>query len=270
MKKILIIIVVAVVLGGGAYYEFFYLPPTYSKAVLNVIKEVETTTKDMPRPEGASDLTSKIIAIKQQNDFFKQIKKKITPLRPPFFGTLRQFNEDLLAAIDAELGVYGAHEEKVEFFGGIFDTQTIFKKQNIDETTTTIKDVQKHFEEAIPKVQTQIDALFGKEPNFAFKEITFIQLKSAWQEARPGLDIWLGFIKKIDPNQPMNQSVSMNPTKAEQDALQKVETFFKLVEKSAERNILLSDLSPSPDKKNQEREQRISEVIRELKQTYGQ
>lgn len=271
MKIILITMVIAVVLGGGAYYDFFYLPPVYSKAVLNVIKKFETTEKDLPRPESASNVTDKIVAIKQQNDFFRKIKKEIMLLRPPFFGKLRQFNEDIFALIDAQLGMYSVYGEKVNFFGGILDTQTIFKNHNLDEKTATIKDIQKHFEEAIPKAQTQIDALFDKEPDFAFKEITFAQLKSAWQEAGPGLDVWLGFIKRIDPNQPLGENVpSINPTKTEQDALQKVNTFFELVKKSAENNIPLSDLSPSFNQENQGREQRINEIIRELKETYGQ
>lgn len=270
MKKILIIIAIIIILGGGAYYELFYLPPIYSKAVLNVIKKFETTENNLPRPESASNSADKIVAIKQQNDFFKQVKKEVLLLHPPFFGTLRQFHKDILAVIDAQLGTYAAYEEKADFFGGILDTQTIFKKQDLDEKTTKVMDIQKHFEEAIPKVQMQIDNIFAHEPSFTFKEITFAQLKSAWQEARPGLDIWLGFIKKIDPNQPLGTNSSVNPTKTEQDALEKVSTFFELVKKASERNVELSQFTPPSDTRNQEREQRLNEVIRELKEAYGQ
>lgn len=267
---IIAIVLFLFALGGGGYYEFFYLPPTYSKAVLNVIKEVETKEKDTPRPENTFDQVSKLVAVKQQTDFLKQVKVEVSRLQPPFFGELRQFHKDLLAMIDAQLKVYSQSEEKIAFFGGILEMETVFQPKHLDQKTAKMKDMQKHFEDVLPKIQARIDEVFAKEPSFEFKDVTLFQMKSAWEEAKSGFEVWLGFMKRQDPEQPLNVGVPISPTKKEEEALKKIIQFLDLVKKASESNVELSQLSSPSDKESKERGQRINKVIEELRNKYGQ
>lgn len=269
MNKLVIIVIAALILGGGGYYEFFYLPPVYGNAVLNVVKEFETASQDAPRPENVSNQAEKIVAAKRQIDLLKTVEMELSRLQPPLFGELRQFHNDLLAVIDTERKVYSPFEEQIMFFGGILETRDLFKPKNFDEKTTRAKDIQRYFEEMLPKMQSRIDKIFGKEPSFAFKEVTFTELTSAWEEAKPGFTVWLGFIKRIDPEQRLGTSAAISPTQDEEVALAKINRFSELVEKASARNVTLSQSSSPSDTENREREQRFNKVLEELKEKYG-
>jgi len=271
MKKILIILVILILLGGGAYYEFVYAPPVYSKAVLGVIKEFETANQTIPRPESISEPADKIVAIKQQSDFLKQAKDKLLRLSPPFFGKLRQFHNDLLGMIDLWLTPSSQQEEQIAFFGGILELEAVLEPKHLDRSTATIGDMQRYLENAIPKIQMQIDEIISKEPSFEFRGATFSEIRSAWQEARPGFDVWLGFVRKLNPEQPLDGSSGVDtprPTKKEEGAVFNITKFIDLVKKAAASNIGTSQLSSPSDEESDAREQRINKVIDELQDKY--
>ena len=269
MKKILSIIVVIILLGGGAYYEFVYAPPVYSKAVLSVIKEFEAADREILQPESVSDPADKIVAVKQQSDFLKQAKDKLSRLNPPFFGELRQFHNDLLGMIDFWLPDFSQQEEQIAFFGGILELETIFEPKHLDQKTATMGDMQKHFENVFPKIRMRINEILSKEPSFEFKDVTFSEIKSTWEEAQSGFDVWLGFIKRLDPAHPLDGSVDgISPTKKEEAAVSKIIKFLDLVKKAAASNVQTSQLTSPSDEESDEREQRINKVIDKLREKY--
>ena len=269
MKKLLIILVIVVLLGGGAYYEFVYAPPVYSKAVLGVIKEFETASRDAPRPENVSDPVDKIIAIKQQSEFLTQAREKISALNPPFFGELRQFHNDILGMIGLLLAAYNKQEEQIAFFGGILELEDVLEPEDLDHGTATIGDIQKHFEAAVPKVRTRVDEILSKEPSFEFKDVTFSEIKSAWEQARSGFDAWLSYIRKLNAADPLSGGTGMSPpSKKAEEAVRSITTFLDLVKKAAAENIDTSQLMPPSSEESNARGQRINDVLTKLREKY--
>ncbi len=269
MKKLLVILVIIALLGGGAYYEFVYAPPVYSKAVLGVIKEFETTSSEIPQPESVSDPLEKIIAIKRQSEFLTQAREKISALNPPFFGELRQFHNDILGMIGLSLAAYNKQEEQIAFFGGILELEDVLEPEYIDQGTATMGDIQKHFEAAVPKVRTRIDEILSKEPSFEFKNVTFSEIKSAWQEARPEFDVWLSFISELNSAQPLSGGSGIPPpSQKAEEAVRSIITFLDLVKKAAASNVDTSQLMPPVDEESSAREQRINDVIDKLREKY--
>lgn len=269
MKKFLIVVVILILIGGGAYYEFVYAPPVYSKAVLSVIKEFETAEREIQQPQSVSDPVDKIVAIKQQSDFLKVAKEKLSRLNPPFFGELRQFHNDLLGMIDLLLTTYSQQEEQIAFFGGILDVEDVFKPQHLDQKTATMGDMQKHFEDVFPKMRAHINEIVSKEPSFEFKDVAFSEIKSAWEEAQPGFDVWLGFVRRLDPTHPLDGSSDMpRPTQKEEEAVSKIIKFLDLVKKAAASSVQISQLSPPSDEESTAREQRINNTLDEIREKY--
>ena len=247
MKKSTIIISIAVVigiLGFGAvsyWYLMMYQPAEYAKAIIRLDEEIKAAGDIFSTPElkGNDDYDGALLVLRQRKDFLEGFQEKFTSLNLPLLAKDGQIKEDALRVLEIMLVMNNDAEERALFFVKAKELHEVFELVP-EQKGTTIGDVQEYVTEVInqakEKGQTLFETtffektLFEKEPPEFDGEVSFVQLKSAWEKALPAFDVILPFFLSQDPSLPVTQQAQPPPdVKEASDATQEFIRLLKLV-----------------------------------------
>ncbi len=252
MKKIaIILIIICITLGvlglgvGGYWYLAIYQPAEYAKALIQVNAEIEAAGDIFSTPElkGNDDYDGALLVLRQRKDFLEGFQEKFTSLNLPLLAKDGQIKEDVLRILEIMLVMNNDAEERALFFVKAKELHEVFELVP-EQKGTTIGDVQEYVTEVInqakEKSQTLFETtffektLFEKEPPELDGEVSFVQLKSAWEEALPAFDVILPFFLSQDPNLPATQNIPFPP--AVEEANNKIQEFINLLKLVVQNN----------------------------------
>ena len=279
---IIIIIVVAILgLGGGGYYEFVYHPQQYAKSLLKVFDEMQKNQQQAagqlsPQERDAYNLTPQ--AFELQKKLFSELQGKIANFRPPYFGEMRQLHKDLLWMLDKTLALADEREKQVKILGEGVECQDALEPKNApNQNTAMIREFQQFFAKFIENIKTTCGRFVeegGMIPTTGTP--SFAELKTAWPELPPALDIIINLYRRLDPNTPARDISQSGPKPSEKEAFSKLKNFTRALNTFLSNNSLnqipgANYLNPSnlPGDEARQVNDRVNKVMNKIKEQYG-
>ena len=279
---IIIIIVVAVLgLSGGGYYEFVIHPEQYAKSLLKIFNEMQNNQQQAvsqlsTQRRDASNLTPQ--AFELQKKLFSELRGNIANLRPPLFGEMHQLHKDLLWMLGKTLALANEREKQVKILGeGVACRDALEPKNAPNQSTAMIREFQQFFAKFIENIKTTCGQ-FIKEGGMIPTTGTpsFAELKTAWPELPPALDIISNLYRRLDPNTLARDISQSEPKPSEKEAFSKLKNFTRVLNTFLSNNSLnqipgANYLSPSnlPGDEARQANDRVNKAMNKIKEKYG-
>ena len=280
---VIILIIIAIIgLGSGGYYEFVIHPEQYAKDVLRIFEGTQKSQQqiisqlgpqsDNPSPEDA------LRAFELQKKSFSELRGNISKLWPPFFGEMRQLHKDLLWMLDKTLALADEREKQVKILGeGVECRDALEPKNAPNQSTAMIREFQQFFAKFIENIKTTCGQFIeegGMIPTTGTP--SFAELKIAWPELPPALDIILNLYRRLDPNTPARDISKSEPKPSEKEAFSKLKNFTRALNTFLSNNSLnqipgANYLNPSnlPGDEARQVNDRVNKVMNKIKEQYG-
>ena len=279
MKTFIIVLIVIGILGlgGGAYwYLTIYQPTNYVETFIQFEQEMKASIGEFNSTSNIKDSKDYIGAletIRLSKNLNEEFQGQLSLLSPPFFGKGKQIHKDTLKVIEYTSAIINDTEQRVLFFTQIKELSDLLKTS--PETKSTIGETTKSLEDLVGQIKILGNELFQKEPCQLSGEVSYNELRLAWEEGRPVMDMMLTFARSHDPDLPTDRIGKFPKTEVEKEAQEKFGKFRKLIESVAKGNTIDSILSfRSPQNVLQEEEisrlnSRVKETLNDLKNKYS-
>lgn len=279
MKTLIIVLIIigTLGLGGTAYwYLTIYQPTKYVETFIQFEQEMKASSGEFNSTSNikdSKDYTGALETIRLSKNLNEEFQRKLSLLSPPFFGKGKQIHKDTSKIIEYTSVIINNTEQRVLFFVQAKELHDLLKKQ--PEKKPTVREMTESMEDLIGQIKTKGNGLFQKEQLQLSGEVSYDQLKLAWEKGWPVTDMMMEFLRAHDPDLSIDKLRKFPETKIEIKASEKFGKFKKAVESVIKENTADSILSfRSPHSVLQEEEinrlnSRVKEALLDLKNKYS-
>lgn len=227
-----ILLIIVLVIGAGYYYFGIYQQARYVEVASQAYEEIRTTSQMLKPLElrNSEDYEGAIESLDKAQQFFSRERERLVHADPPLFGLGKQIHQDLLAVIKIYADSIDSAKQKAEFMQKgvkLRDVLNVYTPPN-NQKNIKMQDAQNFWESQIPKTKQIGDDLFAEEPP-KLNKVSFLELKTAWQQAKSGLDARLKFIIAQDPNSQVDEPLKNPLNNTEIEAIAQLDNFSKLL-----------------------------------------
>ena len=272
---LLVILIVAPVLalmGGGYYYLGVYQPKEYTKQVSRFYENLKSDEQNLGSTtssiKSSNDYKNATLSLNVIDQFLSEQEAKLNKIKPPLFGPGKKLHEDFLTLFKSSHEAIDDNKRRAEFMVKATELEDVMSpktSQTFDPATAKVKDLQQFYNKWIPEVKQVGNDLFGdgdEAPNLT--EVSYDELKTAWEQAEPGFDTLLAAVHSLDPNAPLDPSLllqSQLESGQTKEAGDRVNSFNKLLKAAIDNNTASDILSlSSSSQSSQQLEQKLQEL----------
>lgn len=260
-------------LGGGLYYYLeIYSPAQYAKEAVPIVSEIGKQVFQGSSNINQKDYKDALYTLVKRQGILDEARNQLSKFKP-VPRKMKQFNEDVKWGLEYFLVANTEAQKRAAFLADLLEINLIFKpeKPPFDVKTALVREYQKYYEDQIPRAKSLGSQIFGREA-VSLEGVTFDQLKDSWQEV--DLDLILENTLAQDPNQSFSGYTAVPPTSLQQQAIEKLISFGRLVDDTFSKNTVSDILSyryyAGASKEGfDERSQRIEATLEELKKRYS-
>lgn len=209
---VFIVFACAGIVGGGYWYFGAYMPKAYAQSVVPVFLEwqngmLENFNKasGLFEERGAYDYSRVLVILRAHEEFLAREREKLAVLKPPPFGVAAEFHHRFLAFLDRTSEIVRETKKRGEFLAGAKEYRdTILELHDSPwkGRPATAQEMLHLYETEKQKVKRIFSRIFNEEVA-GLQEISFSQLKTAWEAGESGYDILVAVLKRQDQNAPL-------------------------------------------------------------------
>lgn len=286
MSKTILIVILALAvfgIGGGSYYYFeIYQPQQYAESLLSFYQRLQSIglEPDTSSLKDATDYEAALGVLEARIPILESLKSELSGIKTP--GRMANFHNEFSSYLDfalaqhkqaARLGVF------IKNANTVLEAVTALKNQDspqINEENATVGDFQRVLGERFSKIQNSAEALFRDEVTESTQP-SFSELKSIWEGASPGIDLFSKKLNALNPRLPVSQIGNLfTPLETQkfQGYTKKLEEFLKAIENlvkqySAYDLLAFRHFPDATPQESSERALNFYQTIQKLKEQYG-
>lgn len=255
---------------GGIYYFGVYQPKEYTKQVSRFYEDLKSHEQNLGSIRSGvksnNDYQNTTLSLNAIDQFLSEQEAKLNKIKPPLFGPGKKFHEDFQVLFKSYHQAIDEGKRRAEFMVKAKELEDVMSpktSQTLDPTSAKVKDLQQFYNKRISAMKQAGNNLFtdGQMPNLT--EVSYDELKTAWEQADPSFDTLWAVVRSLDPNAPLDPSLLQPQLESGQakEAGDRINSFNKLLKAVIDNNTAPDILSLSSSSQSfQQLEQKIQEL----------
>ncbi len=216
---LLILLATLLVVGAGYYYLGIYQQIRYANVAIQVYEEIRESSQMLKPLElvNSEDYEGALKSLHKYQQFFAEGRNKLKQAKAPFINPGRQVDQELLAVIKIYDESIDKAQKSAEFMQKTVELREALEFHELEtnnQGNISMQDAQDVYTRQVSKVKQMGNDLFGREPP-ELNKVSFLELETAWQKAKVGLDNLLKFIMDQDLDYHVGKSLKYPLTRAE-------------------------------------------------------